>query len=219
MAKKIKLDKLDGIKERKDKLVSRLFMKKLEDCWSLKEVIRIVRPDATEDEEMSCSSYWFMKDSFEIYNVLQRTSGEELPLELGDQAVVAFAWHQLYTWCEKELLKIRERPTIDWDHSQRSAHCWMLLYYACRWSEGRFEDLDSTSISGLSSMLENLDSLFRKHQDLIPWEEGLEPQTRCIRRVILLFRKVNTTNPKLSLPPGWSDSNDPVSLYCERDDE
>jgi hypothetical protein len=30
MAKKIKLDKLDNIKERKDKLVSRLFMKKLE---------------------------------------------------------------------------------------------------------------------------------------------------------------------------------------------
>jgi hypothetical protein len=30
MAKKIKLDKLDAIKERKDKLVSRLFMKKLE---------------------------------------------------------------------------------------------------------------------------------------------------------------------------------------------
>lgn len=30
MAKKIKADKLDGLKERKDKLVSRLFMKKLE---------------------------------------------------------------------------------------------------------------------------------------------------------------------------------------------
>ena len=30
MAKRLKLDKLDGLKERKDKLVSRLFMKKLE---------------------------------------------------------------------------------------------------------------------------------------------------------------------------------------------
>lgn len=30
MAKKIKLDRLDVLKERKDKLVSRLFMKKLE---------------------------------------------------------------------------------------------------------------------------------------------------------------------------------------------
>lgn len=30
MAKKVKADKLDGLKERKDKLVSRLFMKKLE---------------------------------------------------------------------------------------------------------------------------------------------------------------------------------------------
>jgi len=30
MAKNIKLDKLDNLKERKDKLVSRLFMKKLE---------------------------------------------------------------------------------------------------------------------------------------------------------------------------------------------
>lgn len=30
MAKKIKLDRLDILKERKDKLVSRLFMKKLE---------------------------------------------------------------------------------------------------------------------------------------------------------------------------------------------
>jgi len=30
MSKKIKLDQLDALKERKDKLVSRLFMKKLE---------------------------------------------------------------------------------------------------------------------------------------------------------------------------------------------
>lgn len=30
MAKRIKLDQLDSLKERKDKLVSRLFMKKLE---------------------------------------------------------------------------------------------------------------------------------------------------------------------------------------------
>jgi hypothetical protein len=30
MAKKVKLDKIDSLKERKDKLVSRLFMKKLE---------------------------------------------------------------------------------------------------------------------------------------------------------------------------------------------